>query len=75
MVQVYQAPTIVKVIPRDGELEIKLDITINLATDGLSALAVEPKRKQQDDDVKFIVPDFPSGNTLNFGNKLIKKEK
>lgn len=75
MVQVLQQPSIVTVVPKDGQLEIKLDITINLTSDGMSftTMAVEAKKKE-DDETKYVVPDFSSGATLNFGNK-IKREK
>ena len=49
MVQVYQQP-IINVTPKDGELEIKLSITINLNSDGVQSLTVDglPKQKMKE---------------------------
>jgi len=72
------SPTTVKVIPRDGELEIKLDITINVNTEGIISVAsvegTEVKNKKQDDKVDYIIPDFASGATLEFGKDIEIKE-
>lgn len=75
MVQVYQQP-IIKVTPRDGELEIKLSITINLNSDGVQNLTVSemPKSKtnEKSDNADFMIPDFSSGVTLEFGKSITK---
>ena len=69
------SPTKIKVVPRDGELEIKLDITINVNTDGVISVAsveeAEASKKKEEDKVEYIVPDFVSGATLDFG-KIVK---
>ena len=68
-------PSIIKIVPRDGELEIKLDITINVNTEGVISVAsvegAEAKKKREEDDkVDYIIPDFVSGATLNFGKEV-----
>ena len=73
MVHIYNPDTIVKVVPKDGEIEVKLDITININADGLVSMTSaeqKPKKEIDDDDkVDFIVPDFTSGTTLSFGKE------
>jgi len=66
--------TIIKVVPRDGELEITLNININL--DGtLMASSDEAKvsilkKEETPDKADFMIPDFSSGGTLpKFGLK------
>lgn len=68
-----QSQTKIKVVPRDGELEITLNINISL--DGkvtatadnaeVSAMGLE----EEDDDAAPMVPDFASGIKLNFGKE------
>lgn len=73
MVQRY-SPASVKIVPRDGELEIKLDITINVNTEGVISVegveASKKKKLEEDDNVPHIIPDFVSGATLNFGKEV-----
>ena len=79
MVQHIPSSTKVKVIPRDGEIEISLDITININADGLVAVSAqqsdEPTKKRvlSDDKVDYPIPNFASGSTLSFG-KEVKEE-
>ena len=74
MVQVYQQP-IINVTPKDGELEIKLSITINLNSDGVQSLTVDelPKQKTKEKEADFIIPDFNSGMMLEFGKSITKE--
>ena len=62
--------TKVIVIPRDGEIEITLNINISL--DGqVIALAdnAAVSVKEEDEEVLTFIPDFQSGKKLNFGKK------
>ena len=72
MVQVYSGPT-VKVVPKDGEIEIKLDITINVTSEGISVAAVPSNKnikKDEDEKTDLLIPNFTSGNKLNFGKTI-----
>lgn len=77
MPQIITKPrTTIKIVPKEGEIEIKLDI--NITIDGqVSAIAqsnnasveiqsVEEKEKETD----FLVPNFMSGGKLDFGKKI-----
>lgn len=63
--------TKVMVVPRDGELEITLNI--NITVDGkvtASADSADVHMLQEDDDkVDHLVPDFTSGVQLKFGKE------
>ncbi len=71
MVQIHSSP-VVTVVPRDGELEIKLDITINLTTDGLAISATQSMAKPKEKEADLMIPDFTSGTKVNFG-KIVKE--
>lgn len=70
MAQVHQQ-SVVNITPKDGELAIKLDITINFTSDGLSVMTVA----SEDENTKCvpIVPNFGSGKTLDFGKSIKEK--
>lgn len=64
---------IVQTVSKEGEVEvvIKMDITINLASDGLVlAQAQGQSSSNADDKVEWAIPDF-GGETekINFGKK------
>jgi len=64
--------TKVKIVPRDGELEITVNVNIMVdgqitATVDDSNVAVQEKQKSQKEDRSFLIPDFSSGAKLNFG--------
>lgn len=63
-------PTQIKVVPRDGEIEITLNINITL--DGkIVASADEAETEvtatEEDDETNYMIPDFSSGLKLDFG--------
>lgn len=61
-------PTQIKVVPRDGEIEITLNI--NITVDGqvmATADNAEVKSLKVEDKVERVVPDFLSGMKLKFG--------
>lgn len=64
--------TKVKIVPRDGELEITLNINITVdgkvtaSADNAKAVTVE---QESDEKVPQFIPDFSSGYKLNFGKK------
>lgn len=78
-------PGSTKVITQDGEVQISitLDLNVNLNSDGLqiSANATQGssgdgKKKNDDDEVSWAIPDFSSGkkgNKVKFGKT--KKEE
>jgi hypothetical protein len=75
-----QVLTPTKVITKDGEIVVKLeiDLTINLNANGQLAASVSGVKAQEvdneDDDVKFIVPTFNKAPKVEFG-KNVKLEE
>jgi hypothetical protein len=72
MPQLIKPVTKVKVIPKDGELEIVLNI--NITVDGkVTATADEATvsvlQEKKEEKTPHIIPDFFSGGKLNFGKK------
>lgn len=64
--------TKIKVVPRDGELEITVNINITIdgqvtATVDEPSVAKEPAKSVKEGN--FFVPDFSSGAKLNFGKE------
>lgn len=60
--------TKIKIVPRDGEIEITLNINISL--DGqVIAMADNVGVPVEEDEVPTFIPDFESGKKLNFGKK------
>ncbi len=68
---------IVQTLTSDGEVEvtIKMDITINLASDGLVLAQAQggqsssPYVTGNDDKVEWAIPDFGDTEKVNFGKK------
>lgn len=72
MPQLIKPATKVKIVPRDGEIEITLNI--NITVDGkLTATAdnAEVAVEQEEDTKKasHFIPNFASGFKLDFGKK------
>jgi len=74
MPQIVKPPTktTVRVVPKDGELEITLNI--NITVDGkVSATAdnaeVTALSQPDEDEAAPMIPDFTSGVKLNFGKE------
>jgi len=64
--------TQVKVVPRDGELAITLNINITVdgnVTASADGADVSVLQKEDDDKVDHLIPDFASGVKLNFGKE------
>ncbi len=75
MPQLIKPVTKVKIVPRDGELEITLNI--NITVDGqISASSEEAtvsiqsvQEKESEDKVQRFIPNFLSGMKLDFGKE------
>jgi hypothetical protein len=71
MPQLIKPSTKVKIVPKDGELEITLNI--NISVDGKVAASADKAdvftEQEQEDKAPHIIPDFFSGSKLNFGKK------
>ena len=73
MVQLIKKPE-VRILTKQGEcnVSITLDLNINLNSDGLSVNVsnseVTAKQKQEDDEVKWAIPDF-SNEQIKFGKE------
>lgn len=72
--------TTVKIVPRDGEIEITLNINISLdgtvtaTTPNKADVNVVQNKENDEDKVEPLIPDFKSGGKLsNFG--IFKKKK
>lgn len=72
MPQLIRPQTKIKVVPKDGEIEITLNI--NITVDGKviatadNAEVAEIKANSEDKPA-YAIPDFLSGLKLNFGKK------
>lgn len=66
-----QTQTKIKVVPKDGELEITLNI--NISVDGVVSATAEGaevksvKEETQECEASPLIPDFTSGIKLSFG--------
>lgn len=69
-------PTTIKVVPRDGELEITLNIHITVdgqvqaMVENAEKVSVTQEEKSDDErmfDSRHFIPNFGSGVKLNFG--------
>ena len=75
MPQLIKPVTKVTVIPRDGELEITLNI--NITVDGQISASSEQanvsiqsiEKKETEDKIQPFIPNFTSGMKLNFGKE------
>jgi len=70
-------PLETKIVTKDGEcyVNIALELTIKLDSDGivLTGAATKQKAQENDDDkVNFAIPDFSSGKKLKFGKEINK---
>lgn len=71
MPQLIKPSAKVRIVPRDGELEITLNI--NITVDGKvtasadNAKSVTVEEKEAEDRPAHFIPDFGSGFKLNFG--------
>ena len=71
MPQLIKPSAKVKIVPRDGELEITLNINITVdgkvtaSADNAKSVIVEEEEKEE--KVTQFIPDFGSGFKLNFG--------
>lgn len=69
---VKQPKTSIRIVPREGEIEITLNI--NISIDGqVSASAVNAQSisvvNEDEKDVELMIPDFLSGAKLKFGKE------
>ena len=60
------AQTSIKVIPRDGAIEITLNINITVDGQVVTAQVAESKEEKMKEKIGLL-PDFSSGLKLNFG--------
>ncbi len=70
---VKQPKTQIRVVPKEGEIEITLNINISIdgqmVTTGMTAQSV-PVQQEQEKDADPLIPDFFSGAKLKFGKKV-----
>ena len=71
MPQLIKPSTKVKIVPKDGELEITLNLNINVEGNVVASADKADAYIDQEQEDKFphIIPDFFSGSKLNFGKK------
>lgn len=72
MPQLIKPATKIKVVPKDGELEIT--VNINITVDGQVTASSEKAEiktvaEEVQDKTPHIIPDFFSGTKINFGKK------
>lgn len=74
MVQLIK-PNAVKVITKDGEIQVSLSIelNINLNTDGINfnthVEKLDAKQEKTTEKTNWEIPDFENIETINFGKK------
>lgn len=71
-----QAKTKIKVVPRDGELEITLNININVDGSVVASsdeAEVTMLKKEDKEEASPLIPDFVSGKKLSFGKDTKEK--
>lgn len=73
MVQLVRG-TKVKVIPKEGELEVTLNININIdgevtASSDEAHVRTIKKEPEKEEEVERLIPNFTSGVKLNFGKE------
>ena len=65
--------TKIKVVPKDGELEITLNIHITmdgqLTAQSAQAESVKIVNEKDEDQVDMMIPKFSSGKKIDFGGK------
>lgn len=66
--------TKIRVVPRDGEIEVTLNINITLDGQVTAMTANSPEAavtilSDEDESVPTFIPDFVSGKKLDFGKK------
>lgn len=54
----------VRIITREGEIKIVLELNINISTDGVSASISNKEDKEE-----WVVPDFNSTEKIPFGKE------
>ena len=68
---VKQPKTQVRIVPRDGEIEITLNINISIdgqmTSQTVQAQAQVDTVKEKEKDAEPLIPDFFSGAKLQFG--------
>lgn len=59
----------VKVLTKDGEIEvhISIDLNLNLTTNGFIAESSVKSKPSIDDEPEKLIPSFSSGNKVKFG--------
>jgi hypothetical protein len=76
MVQLIKPRSKIKIVPKDGELEITLNINITIdgAITGTQSGSTKTQvcMENEEKEADLLIPDFTSGVSLNFGkeNKL-----
>jgi hypothetical protein len=73
MPQIIRPAAKVKIVPKEGEIEITLNINITvdgqIVATGENAKSVRVEEENKEEKSPFIIPDFSSGLKLNFGKK------
>jgi len=72
MPQRIRPSTKIKIVPKEGEIEITLNVNITvdgqvIATAENANVTQQTIKKEDDDHVDPLVPDFSSGNSNIFG--------
>lgn len=61
-------PATIKVVPRDGEIEITLNINLTVEGNVVSAFSATQEREEDKfDKIQHIIPDFSTSPKLKFG--------
>jgi hypothetical protein len=70
---VKQPKTSIRIVPRDGEIEITLNINISIdgqvTASAVNAQSVSVANEDDEKDAELMIPDFLSGAKLKFGKE------
>jgi hypothetical protein len=75
MPQIIKPATKVRIVPREGELEITLNINITVdgqvvaTTNNANVATEEFEESSKEREATHFIPDFTSGFKINFGKK------
>lgn len=68
---VKQPKTSIRIVPKEGEIEITLNINISIdgqvTASAVNAQSVSVVKEDEEKDAELMIPDFLSGAKLKFG--------
>lgn len=70
---VKQPKTSIRIVPKEGEIEITLNINISIdgqvTASSVNAQSISVTKDPEEKDAEIMIPDFISGAKLKFGKE------